>query len=218
MATYNITRHRTNAGNRSINSSVVTGYGGYYDMWYPNNLSGVFDETTLRVLVNNVDVTSQVLTFNSLTEIQCFIPDTLLTGNVDLTYSADTGNTDVTGEVHLINMEHCVSNLWSNKLVNNVLKDSYCSYTSGGRVFSGIDTVNSAYKNANRIALIANTGYGIRKSDVDNNTFDAKQNKLYLTGRFNNKIYQVVATINGFDGLITVDGVDYYTVAYIEFC
>lgn len=218
MATYNIIRHRTNASNRSINSSVVTGYGGYYDMWYPNNLSGVFDETTLKVLVNNVDVTSQVLTFNSLTEIQCFIPDALITGDVDLTYSADTGDTEDTGEVHLINMEHCVSNLWSNKLVNNVLKDSYCSYTSGGRVFSGIDTVNSGYKNANRIALIANTGYGIRKSDVDNNTFDVKQNKLYLTGRFNSKIYQVVATINGFDGLITVDGVDYYTVAYIDFC
>ena len=218
MATYNITRHRSNASNRSINSSVVTGYGGYYDMWYPNNLSGVFDETTLKVLVNNVDVTSQVLTYNSLTEIQCFIPDALLTGNVDLTYNADTGNTDDTGEVHLINMEHCVSNLWSNKLVNNVLKDSYCSYTSGGRVFSGINTVNSAYKNANRIALIANEGYGIKKSDVDGNTFDAKQNKLYLTGRFNSKIYQVVATINGFDNLITVDGVDYYTVAYIDFC
>lgn len=217
MATYNITRHRTNASNRSINSSVVTGYGGYYDMWYPNNLSGVFDESTLKVLVDNVDVTSQVLTFNSLTEIQCFIPDALLTGNVDLTYSADTGDTSVTGEVHLINMEHCESNLYASKLDNNVLKNEYCSYTSQGRVFSGINTIGSKYQNSNRIALIANDGYGIRKSDVDGNTFDAKQNKLYLTGRFNSKVYQVVGTINGFDGLITVDGVDYYTVAYIDF-
>ena len=34
MATYNIVRHRTNASNRSINSSVVTGYGGYYGGYY----------------------------------------------------------------------------------------------------------------------------------------------------------------------------------------
>ncbi len=218
MAQYNIVRHRTNASNRSINSSIVTGYGGYYDMWYPNNLSGVFDESTLQVLVNNVDVTSQVLTYNSLSEIQCFIPDALLTGTVDLTYSADTGDASATGEVHLINMEHCVSNLYASKLVDNVMSDTYVAYTSAGRVYAGINSISGKYPNANRIALIANDGYGIRKSDVDGGTFDAKGNELYLVGRFNSKVYQVVATINGFDGLITVDGVDYYTVAYIDWC
>ena len=217
MANYNITRNRTNSSNRSINSSIVSGYDGYYDMWFPTALYNIIDLSQLSVKVNNVDITSIATHYDTPSEIQVYIPDEYITGDAVFTYPSTVLSDSTTGEVHLINMEHCVSNCKSNFIENGVISDSHVSYATSGRLFLFVDTVNSLYKNSNRIALIANTGYGIKKSDVDNNTFNPKANKLYLACRYNNKNYYATATINGFDGLTTVDGVDWYTIAYIDF-
>lgn len=217
MANYNITRNRTGSSNRSINSVIVSGYDGYYDMWFPSAKQNIIDLSQLSVVVNNVDITNIAVDYDTPSEIRVYIPDEYITGNAVFTYPALTLSDANTGEVHLINMEHCESNFYTSKLVNNVLKDSYCSYTSVGRVYAGVNTVGSKYKNSNRIALIANEGYGIKKSDVDGNTFNPRNNKLYLVCSYNSKNYYVTATINGFDGLTTVDGVDWYTIAYIDY-
>ena len=217
MATYNITRNRTNSSNRSINSSIVSGYDGYYDMWFPTALYNIIDLSQLSVEVNGVDITSIATHYDTPSEIQVYIPDEYITGNAVFTYPSTVLSDSTTGEVHLINMEHCVSNCKTSFIENGVISGSHVSYTTSGRLFLFVDTVNSLYKNSNRIALIANTGYGIKKSDVDNNTFNPKANKLYLACRYNNKNYYATATINGFDGLTTVDGVDWYTIAYIDF-
>jgi len=217
MANYNITRNRTNSSNRSINSSIVSGYDGYYDMWFPTALYNIIDLSQLSVVVNGVDITSIATHYDTPSEIQVYIPDEYITGNAVFTYPSTVLSDSTTGEVHLINMEHCVSNCKPAFIENGVISGSHVSYTTQGRLFLFIDTVNSLYKNSNRIALIANEGYGIKKSDVDNNTFNPKANKLYLACRYNNKNYYVTATINGFDGLTTVDGEDWYTIAYIDF-
>ena len=217
MANYNITRNRQNSSNRSINSSIVSGYDGYYDMWFPTALYNIIDLSQLSVVVNGVDITSIVAHHDTPSEIQVYIPDEYITGNAVFTYPSTVLSDSTTGEVHLINMEHCVSNCKPAFIENGVISGSHVSYATSGRLFLFVDTVNSLYKNSNRIALIANEGYGIKKSDVDNNTFNPKANKLYLACRYNNKNYYVTATINGFDGLTTVDGEDWYTVAYIDF-
>lgn len=217
MATYNITRNRTNSSNRSINSSIVSGYGGYYDMWFPTALYNIIDLSQLSVEINGVDITSIATHYDTPSEIQVYIPDEYITGNAVFTYPSTVLSDSTTGEVHLINMEHCVSNCKTTFIENGVISGSHVSYATSGRLFLFVDTVNSLYKNSNRIALIANEGYGIRKSDVDNNTFNPKANKLYLACKYNSKNYYATATINGFDGLTTVDGVDWYTIAYIDF-
>lgn len=217
MANYNITRNRQNSSNRSINSSIVSGYDGYYDMWYPTALYNIIDLSQLSVVVNGVDITSIATHYDTPSEIQVYIPDEYITGNAVFTYPSTVLSDSTTGEVHLINMEHCVSNCKPAIIVDGVISGSNVSYASSSRVFLIIDTVNSLYKNGNRIALIANEGYGIKKSDVDGGTFDAKGNKFYFACKNDNKNYYVTATINGFDGLTTVDGVEWYTVAYIDF-
>ena len=216
MANYNITRNRANSSNRSINSVIVSGYDGYYDMWFPTALYNIIDLSQLSVKVNGVDITSVVAHYDTPSEIQVYIPDEYITGNAVFTYPSTVLSDSTTGEVHLINMEHCVSNCKPAFIENGVISGSHVSYATSGRTFLFIDTVNSLYKNSNRLALIANEGYGIRKSDVDNNTFNPKANKFYFACRYNNKNYYVTATINGFDGLTTVDGEDWYTVAYID--
>lgn len=216
MANYNITRNRQNSSNRSLNSIIVSGYDGYYDMWYPSARQNIIDLSQLSVVVNGVDITSIATHYDTPSEIQVYIPDEYITGNAVFTYPSTVLSDSTTGEVHLINMEHCVSNCKSNFIENGVISGSHVSYASSGRPFLFIDTVNSLYKNSNRIALIANTGYGIKKSDVDGNTFNPKANKMYFVCTSNSKNYYVTATINGFDGLTTVDGVDWYTVAYID--
>lgn len=217
MANYNITRNRTNSSNRSINSSIVSGYDGYYDMWFPTALYNIIDLLQLSVVVNGVDITSIATHYDTPSEIQVYIPDEYITGNAVFTYPSTVLSDSTTGEIHLINMEHCVSNCKPAYIVDGVISGSYVSYASTGRTFLIIDSVNSLYKNSNRIALIANEGYGIRKSDVDGGTFNPKANKFYFACSYNNKNYYVTATINGFDGLTTVDGEDWYTVAYIDF-
>ena len=217
MANYNITRNRANSSNRSINSVIVSGYDGYYDMWFPTALYNIIDLSQLSVKVNGVDITSVVAHYDTPSEIQVYIPDEYITGNAVFTYPSTVLSDSTTGEVHLINMEHCVSNCKPAFIENGVISGSHVSYATSGRTFLFIDTVNSLYKNSNRLALIANEGYGIRKSDVDNNTFNPKANKFYFACRYNNKNYYVTATINGFDGLTTVDGEDWYTIAYIDY-
>lgn len=217
MANYDITRNRQNSSNRSINNSIYSGYGGYYDMWYPTALYNIIDLSQLSVKVNGVDITSIATHYDTPSEIQIYIPDEYITGNAVFTYPSTVLSDSTTGEVHLINMEHCVSNCRPAYIVDGVISGSNVSYASSGRVFLIIDTVNSLYKDSNRIALIANEGYGIKKSDVDGGTFDAKGNKFYFACRNDNKNYYVATTINGFDGLTTVDGEDWYTVAYIDF-
>ena len=216
MANYNITRNRTNSSNRSLNSVIVSGYDGYYDMWYPTARQNIIDLSQLSVVVNGVDITSIATHYDTPSEIQIYIPDEYITGNAVFTYPSTVLSDSTTGEVHLINMEHCVSNFKTAFIENGVISGSHVAYASSGRPFLFIDTVNSLYKNSNRMALIANEGYGIKKSDVDGNTFNPKANKLYLVCTYNSKNYYVTATINGFDGLTTVDGVDWYTVAYID--
>lgn len=217
MANYNITRNRANSSNRSINSVIVSGYDGFYDMWFPTALYNIIDLSQLSVVVNGVDITSIATHYDTPSEIQVYIPDEYITGNAVFTYPSTVLSDSTTGEVHLINMEHCVSNCKPAFIENGVISGSHVSYATSGRLFLFVDTINSLYKNSNRIALIANEGYGIKKSDVDNNTFNPKANKLYLACRYNNKNYYVTATINGFDGLTTVDGEDWYTIAYIDF-
>ena len=217
MANYNITRNRANSSNRSINSVIVSGYDGYYDMWFPTALYNIIDLSQLSVKVNGVDITSIVAHYDTPSEIQVYIPDEYITGNAVFTYPSTVLSDSTTGEVHLINMEHCVSNCKPAYIVDGVISGNNVSYTTQGRVFLTVDSVNSLYRKANRIALIANEGYGIRKSDVDNNTFNPKANKFYFACRYNNKNYYVTATINGFDGLTTVDGEDWYTIAYIDY-
>lgn len=216
MANYNITRNRTNSSNRSINSSIVSGYDGYYDMWFPTARQNIIDLSQLSVVVNNVDITNVAVEYDTPSEIRIYIPDQYITGDAVFTYPSTVLSDNTTGEVHLINMEHCVSNCKPAFIENGVISGSHVSYTTQGRTFLFVDTINSLYKNSNRIALIANEGYGIKKSDVDGNTFNPRNNKLYLVCTYNNKNYYVTATINGFDGLTTVDGVDWYTVAYID--
>lgn len=216
MANYNITRNRQNSSNRSLNSVIVSGYDGYYDMWYPSARQNIIDLSRLSVVVNGVDITSIATHYDTPSEIQVYIPDEYITGNAVFTYPSTVLSDSTTGEVHLINMEHCVSNCKPAFIENGVISGSHVSYASSGRPFLFIDTVNSLYKNSNRIALIANEGYGIKKSDVDGNTFNPKANKMYFVCTSNSKNYYVTATINGFDGLTTVDGVDWYTVAYID--
>lgn len=216
MANYNITRNRQNSSNRSLNSVIVSGYDGYYDMWYPSARQNIIDLSRLSVVVNGVDITSIATHYDTPSEIQVYIPDEYITGNAVFTYPSTVLSDSTTGEVHLINMEHCVSNCKPAFIENGVISGSHVSYASSGRPFLFIDTVNSLYRNSNRIALIANEGYGIKKSDVDGNTFNPKANKMYFVCTSNSKNYYVTATINGFDGLTTVDGVDWYTVAYID--
>ena len=217
MANYNITRNRTGSSNRSINSVIVSGYDGYKDMWFPTARQNIIDLSQLSVVVNNVDITNVAVEYDTPSEIRIYIPDQYITGDAVFTYPALTLSDANTGEVHLINMEHCVSNCKTSFIENGVISGSHVAYASSGRPFLFVDTVNSLYKNSNRIALIANEGYGIKKSDVDGNTFNPRNNKLYLVCTYNSKNYYVTATINGFDGLTTVDGVDWYTVAYIDF-
>ena len=217
MANYNITRNRQNSSNRSLNSVIVSGYDGYYDMWFPTALYNIIDLSQLSVVVNGVDITSVATHYDTPSEIQVYIPDEYITGNAVFTYPSTVLSDSTTGEVHLINMEHCVSNCKPAYIVDGVISGNYVSYTTQGRVFLTVDSVNSLYKKANRIALIANEGYGIRKSDVDNNTFNPKANKFYFACKYNSKNYYVTATINGFDGLTTVDGEDWYTIAYIDY-
>lgn len=216
MANYNITRNRQNSSNRSLNSVIVSGYDGYYDMWYPTARQNIIDLSQLSVVVNDVDITDVAVEYDTPSEIRIYIPDEYITGNAVFTYPSTVLSDSTTGEVHLINMEHCVSNCKPAFIENGVISGSHVSYASSGRPFLFIDTVNSLYKNSNRIALIANTGYGIKKSDVDGGTFNPRNNKIYFVCTSNNKNYYVTATINGFDGLTTVDGVDWYTVAYID--
>lgn len=217
MANYNITRNRTNSSNRSVNSVIVSGYDGYYDMWYPTARYNIIDLTQLSITIGGVDVTAQCVDYDTPSEIKVYIPDNLITGNAVFTYPSSVLSDSNTGEVHLINMEHCESNLYASKITDNVMSGSYVAYTSAGRVYAGVNTISGKYTNSNRIALIANDGYGIKKSDVDNGTFDAKDNKLYLVCTQSSKNYYVTATINGFDGLTTVDGEDWYTIAYIDY-
>lgn len=217
MANYNITRNRTGSSNRSINSVIVSGYDGYYDMWFPSAKQNIIDLSQLSVVVNNVDITNIAVDYDTPSEIRVYIPDEYITGNAVFTYPATTLSDANTGEVHLINMEHCVSNCKPAFIVDGVISGEHVSYVSSGRLFLFVDTINSLYKNSNRIALIANEGYGIKKSDVDGGTFNPRNNKLYLVCSYNNKNYYVTATINGFDGLTTVDGVDWYTIAYIDY-
>lgn len=217
MANYNITRNRTGSSNRSINSAIVSGYDGYYDMWFPTARQNIIDLSQLSVVVNNVDITNVAVEYDTPSEIRIYIPDQYITGDAVFTYPALTLSDENTGEVHLINMEHCVSNCKPAFIENGVISGSHVSYVSSGRLFLFVDTINSLYKNSNRIALIANDGYGIKKSDVDGGTFNPRNNKLYLVCSYNSKNYYVTATINGFDGLTTVDGVDWYTIAYIDF-
>lgn len=217
MANYNITRNRTNSSNRSLNSIIVSGYEGYYDMWFPTALYNIIDLSQLSVVVNGVDITSIATHYDTPSEIQVYIPDEYITGNAVFTYPSTVLSDSTTGEVHLINMEHCVSNCKPAYIVDGVISGSNVSYSTSGRLFLFVNTINSLYKNSNRIALIANEGYGIKKSDVDNNTFNPKANKLYLACKYNNKNYYATATINGFDGLTTVDGEDWYTIAYIDY-
>ena len=216
MANYNITRNRTNSSNRSLNSVIVSGYDGYYDMWYPSARQNIIDLSQLSVVVNGVDITNVAVEYDTPSEIRIYIPDEYITGNAVFTYPSTVLSDANTGEVHLINMEHCVSNCKTAFIENGVISGSHVSYSSSGRPFLFIDTVNSLYKNSNRIALIANEGYGIKKSDVDGGTFNPRNNKMYFVCTSNSKNYYVTATINGFDGLTTVDGVDWYTVAYID--
>lgn len=216
MANYNITRNRTNSSNRSINSVIVSGYDGYYDMWFPTARQNIIDLSQLSIFINGVDVTDVSVTYDTPSEIQVHIPDEYITGDAVFTYPSTVLSDSTTGEVHLINMEHCVSNCKPAFIENGVISGSHVAYASSGRPFLFIDTINSLYKNSNRIALIANEGYGIKKSDVDGNTFNPRNNKLYLVCTYNSKNYYVTATINGFDGLTTVDGVDWYTIAYID--
>ena len=217
MANYNITRNRTGSSNRSINSVIVSGYDGYKDMWFPTARQNIIDLSQLSVVVNNVDITNVAVEYDTPSEIRIYIPDQYITGDAVFTYPATTLSDANTGEVHLINMEHCVSNCKTSFIENGVISGSHVAYASSGRLFLFVDTINSLYKNSNRIALIANDGYGIKKSDVDGGTFNPRNNKLYLVCSYNNKNYYVTATINGFDGLTTVDGVDWYTIAYIDF-
>ena len=216
MAQYDITRKRTNASNRSVNSVVITGYDGYHDCFYPNNVYMSFDMENLSIVCGGVDITDDVISYDTTSEIWVDIPDNLITGNLVMTYGC-SGSDAVTGEIQLINMEHCKTNFHTSKIVDNTISGDYVAYSNMGRVFMLVDTNASAYKNANRLALIANDGYGIRKSDVDNGTFDVKNNKLHLVCQYSSKRWYVDATINGFDGLTTVDGVEWYTVAYIEY-
>lgn len=216
MANYNITRNRANSSNRSLNSVIVSGYDGYYDMWYPSARQNIIDLSQLSVVVNSVDITNVAVEYDTPSEIRIYIPDEYITGNAVFTYPSTVLSDSTTGEVHLINMEHCVSNCKPAFIENGVISGSHVSYASSGRPFLFIDTVNSLYKNSNRIALIANAGYGIKKSDVDGGTFNPRNNKMYFVCTSNSKNYYVTATINGFDGLTTVDGVEWYTVAYID--
>ena len=216
MANYNITRNRQNSSNRNINSVIVSGYDGYYDMWYPSARQNIIDLSQLSVFVNGVDITNVAVEYDTPSEIRIYIPDEYITGNAVFTYPSTVLSDANTGEVHLINMEHCVSNCKPAFIENGVISGSHVAYASSGRPFLFIDTVNSLYKNSNRIALIANEGYGIKKSDVDGGTFNPRNNKMYFVCTSNSKNYYVTATINGFDGLTTVDGVDWYTVAYID--
>ena len=187
MANYNITRNRQNSSNRNINSVIVSGYDGYYDMWYPSARQNIIDLSQLSVFVNGVDITNVAVEYDTPSEIRIYIPDEYITGNAVFTYPSTVLSDANTGEVHLINMEHCVSNCKPAFIENGVISGSHVAYASSGRPFLFIG-----------------------------GTFNPRNNKMYFVCTSNSKNYYVTATINGFDGLTTVDGVDWYTVAYID--